>query len=104
MVVEVGKFYKMKNDSMLEYGFAKGEPIYVGGSGFVPDSKTDPYKFRLVFVGVKVEDNHIKVGDKGFTVDGTNLSKCTKEQLVLLETNKDEDFRGQEEARKEEAQ
>lgn len=94
-MVIVGKFYKMKNDSMAEYGFPKGCPIYIGGSGFVPDSKNDPYKFRLVFVGVTVKDGHIAVGEKGFTVDGKNLRKCTKRELSVLEANKDEDFRDQ---------
>lgn len=94
-MIEVSKFYKMKNDSMSQYGFKKGDPVYIGGSGFVPDSKTDPYKFRLVFVGVSVVDNHILVGERGFTVDGKNLRKCTKGELEILEKNKDEDFRAE---------
>src|SRR3546814_7118088 len=82
MVIEVGKFYKMKNDSMQEYGFAKGSPIFIVGSGFVPDSKTDAYKYRLVFVGAPVQDMHVKLEENGkpngFTVDARNLSKVSK--------------------------
>lgn len=103
-MIEVGKFYKMKNNSLEEYGFNKGDPVFIGGSGFVPDSKTDPFKFRLVFVGVKVEDGHIKVGESGFTIDGKNLRKCTKPELIALEKNKEEDFANQQDqAVKEEA-
>lgn len=91
-MVEVGKFYKLKNDSLKEHGFLRNDPVFIGGSGFVPDSKVDPYKFRLVFVGVKVKDNHIVVGENGFTVDGKNLRKCTKPELAVLEANKEKDF------------
>jgi hypothetical protein len=78
--------------------------VFIGGSGFVPDSKTDPFKFRLVFVGVKVEDGHIRVGESGFTIDGKNLSKCNKPELAILEKNKEEDFANQQDqAAKEEA-
>lgn len=101
-MIEVGKFYKMKNDSMKDYGFNTGDPVYIGGSGFVPDSKADPYKFRLVFVGVKVNDNHIEVGNSGFTVDGKNLRKCTKPELAILEKNKEEDFGNKQEAAQQE--
>jgi hypothetical protein len=94
-MIEVYNFYKLKNDSMKEWGFSKNDPVFIGGSGFVPDSKTDPFKFRLVFIGVKVEDGHIKVGESGFTIDGKNLSKCNKQELTILEKNKEEDFANQ---------
>ena len=95
-MVEVGKFYKMKDDSLQEYGVSKGDHLYIGGSGFVPDSPSDPYKYRLVFVGVKTKDHHVIIGDQGFTVDARNLSKCNKKDLELLERYKEEDFGGQE--------
>src|SRR3546814_749056 len=104
MVIEVGKFYKMKNDSMQEYGFAKGSPIFIVGSGFVPDSKTDAYKYRLVFVGAPVQDMHVKLEENGkpngFTVDARNLSKVSKTVLAKLEANKEKDFGGQAEENK----
>lgn len=95
-MIEVGHFYRMKNNTLEEYGFAKGDPLFIVGSGFVPDSKTDPYKYRLVFVAAAVKDGHVQIGDKGFTVDGKNLSKCTKIQLEYLEANRNEDFGGKE--------
>ena len=99
MVIEVGKFYKMKNDSMAEYGFAKGDNVFIIGSGMVPNSKTDPYKYRLVFVGTPVTDGHVKLEENGkpngYTVDARNLVKVTAPVLKKLEANKEADFGGQ---------
>lgn len=96
MTIEVGKFAKLKNDSLAEYGFKKGDVMLLVGSGFVPDSKTDPYKFRLVFVGAPVKDGHIEMGENdkpnGYTVDGRNLKNVTKAELKKLEANKESDF------------
>lgn len=99
MTIEVGKFAKMKNDSLSEYGINKGDTLMLVGSGFVPDSKTDPYKFRMLFVAAPVRDGHIELGDNGkpngYTVDGRNLKKVTKVELKTLEANKEKDFGGQ---------
>lgn len=99
MVIKDGNFYKMKNDSLKEHGFSKGDPVFIIGSGFVPDSKTDPYKYRLVFVGAQVVDGHIKMEENGkpngFAVDARNLSKLSKKILEKLEANKEADFGGQ---------
>lgn len=98
MSIEVGKFAKMKNGSLEQYGIHKNDVLLLVGSGFVPDSKTDPYKFRMVFVGAPVIDGHIQMGDNGkpngYTVDGRNLKKVTKAELKTLEANKEEDFGG----------
>lgn len=102
MVIEVGKFAKLKNDSLAEWGFHKGDFMLIVGSGFVPDSKSDPYKYRLVFVGAPVKDGHIEMGENdkpnGYTVDGKNLKKCSQAELKKLEANKEIDFGGKAEA------
>jgi len=100
-MIEVGMFAKLKNDSLAEWGFHKGDFMFIAGSGFVPDSKTDPYKFRLVFIGCPVKDFHIKEDDVqkgGYTVDARNLKKVTKTELKKLEANKEADFGGQAES------
>lgn len=97
-MIEVGQFAKMKNDSLVEYGINKGDFLLLVGSGFVPDSKTDPYKYRLVFVGAPIKDGHIQLAENqkpnGYTVDGRNLKKVSKVELKFLEKNKEEDFGG----------
>lgn len=99
MVIKVGDFVKMKNDSLAEYGINKDDKMFLVGSGFVPDSKTDPYKFRMVFVGAPIKDGHIEIGDNdkpnGYTVDGRNIKRVTKVELKILEANKEADFGGQ---------
>ena len=98
MTIKVGQFAKMKNDSLAEYGINKGDFLLLVGSGFVPDSKADPYKYRLVFVGAPVKDGHVEIGENdkpnGYTVDGKNLRKVNKSELKKLEANKEADFGG----------
>lgn len=93
MVIEVGKFAKLKNDTLLEHGFAKGDMFFIAGNGFVPDSKADPYKYRLMFIGAPVKDGHVTV-EKGFTVDGKNLKLLPKKEEAKLQATKEEDFGG----------
>lgn len=99
MVIEVGKFAKLKNDSLVDFGFNKGDVFFIAGNGFVPDSKADPYKYRLMFIGAPVKDGHITT-EKGFTVDGKNLKHVVAKEEAKLQATKEEDFGGKAEADK----
>jgi hypothetical protein len=89
MVVEVGKFSKVKTSSLTEHGINKGDVVYIAGSGFVPDSKTDPYKYRLTFVACKTDGYKID-SSGGFTIDARNLSKVNQKELAKYEEAKEE--------------
>jgi hypothetical protein len=99
MAFEIMQFVKLKNDSLEEYGFKTGDIMYLVGNGFVHDSKIDPYRFRMLFVGAPVKDGHIQLEGNGkpngYTVDARNLKKVTKPELKKLEAIKEADFGGQ---------
>lgn len=98
MVIQVNDFAKVVNDEgLVEYGINVGDHIYVSGSGFVPVSKADPYKYRLIFVAARLDaGGHIQT-DGGFTIDGKSLKKATKPVTTKLLAIRDKDFAPDEE-------
>ena len=93
MVIEVGKFAKVINDDGLtEHGIHTGDHVFLTASGFVPDSKDDPYLYRLTFVAARLDkDNHIQL-DQGFTIAGVSIRAATKAKEAKLSAIKDIDF------------
>jgi hypothetical protein len=89
---EIGDFVAV-NNTLEEYGFVEGMPVYIAGQGFVPIEGSDGYDFRKVFVIVKTKDGHIDLPSGGFTADPKNLIELTDHVKEALVAAYHEDFK-----------
>jgi hypothetical protein len=90
---KVGDFAAV-NQTLEEYGFIDGAPVYIAGQGFVPIEGSDGYDYRQVFVICKTKDGHVDVEGGGFTADPKNLIELTDHVKEALLQAYEEDFQG----------
>lgn len=92
MTFKVGDFAAV-NQTLKEYGFIEGAPVYIAGQGFVPIEGSDGYDFRQIFVICKTADGHVDAS-QGFTADPKNLIELDDHTKEALMQAYKEDFDG----------
>lgn len=91
-IIEVGQFATLVNDNLKDYDLCKGDIVYVAGDVFVAQSEEDPYAMRRIFLGAKMEGDHIKATDGAFTIDGFSLKAVDEFTQARLDKQRVVDF------------
>ena len=91
-IIEVGQFATLQNDNLVEHALAKGDIVYVAGDIFVPTNEEDPYAMRRIFLGAKMDGDHIKATDGAFTIEGMSLKAVDEFTQARLDKQRVADF------------
>ena len=66
--------------------------MYVAGDAFVALSEEDPYAMRRIFLGAKMDGDHIKAEKGAFTIDGLSLKAVDEFTQARLDKQRVVDF------------
>ncbi|MNH34176.1 hypothetical protein D3C77_37950 [compost metagenome] len=91
-IIEVGQFATLQNDNLIEHELAKGDIVYVAGDIFISTSEEDPYAMRRIFLGAKMDGDHIKATDGAFTIEGFSLKAVDEFTQARLDKQRTVDF------------
>lgn len=91
-IIEVGQFATLQNDNLIEHELAKGDIVYVAGDIFVATNEEDPYAMRRIFLGAKMDGDHIKATDGAFTIEGFSLKAVDEFTQARLDKQRVVDF------------
>lgn len=95
-VIQQGDFATVKEGALEQFGFARGELVWVSGSMW-DQSTTNPYNYRLIFIVGRLKDDHLDLADGGRLCDGKYLRKIKGKRAEKLKAILDKDFLGDKE-------
>lgn len=92
--VKAGLFCEMMDGTFGQYGVKKGSLVYVAGDATIQtDPENDPYALRRIFLAAFLDDKHIDVSKKPFTIDGKRLKPVSAAKQNKLDQIRQRDFK-----------
>jgi hypothetical protein len=88
----VGDFVRCNTSKYIEYGVKKKDVMYLAGDMMVLVKEEDPYGYRKLFIGAKVEDGRVNTTDKGLSVDASNFTKLSDVAIKKLKAQLEADY------------
>lgn len=90
--VVVGQFAEVLDGTLGTYGVKKGDIVYLAGDSLVRVDE-DPYHFRKIFLAAFMNNKHIDLDKKPFTIDGKRLKPVSTAKQERLDAIRVNDFK-----------